>query len=223
MYRITIFLCFCLLSACAQQQAFLTTQGVSQVKIEALTKQLNEQGWRVTQTNLPIPNEFTNATVAANPAQENQADIEQVVSTLELLGFSDPQTYKFAEGKHFYSIDNIGIYLRTGQTNLQPPSWLRSDDCIYGDALLAFNPNGQVTLEHEPTHTESDRLDSYVGVWVLDGSRLKINLSQGEQSYISSNITRRTWRGVSPAQLFTPIEKAKFSPLNCSFIIIEME
>ena len=212
-----------LLIGCAQQHAFISANGVKPSKINALSQQLEAQGWQVTLTQLEIPAEFSDTSIAMNPAQQNQDAIEQLITLLQQLGFNQPQTYKFAEGKHFYSIDNIGLYIRGSQSTATPPNWLRSDNCTGGDTLLALNPGGNVTLEHEVLDTELEQLDSYQGQWQFDGETLVIHIMDHQQHYLRTEITRQTWRGDSPAQLFTPLKEVEFAPLNCSFIIIEME
>ena len=212
-----------LLTGCVQRHAFISANGVEPTKLDALSQQLEAQGWQVTLTQLEIPAEFSDTSIAINPAQQNQDAIEQLITLLQQLGFNQPQTYKFAEGKHFYSIDNIGLYIRGSQPAVMPPNWLRSDNCKEGDTLLALSPGGNVTLEHEALDTELEQLDSYQGQWQFDGERLTITLLGQEQHYSRSDITRTTWRGDSPAQLFTPLKEVEFTPLNCHFIIIEAE
>ena len=212
-----------LLIGCAQQHAFISANGVKPAKLNALSQQLEAQGWQVTLTQLEIPAEFSDTSIAMNPAQQNQDAIEQLITLLQQLGFNQPQTYKFAEGKHFYSIDNIGLYIRGSHSTATPPSWLRSDNCTAGDTLLALNPGGNVTLEHEVLDTELEQLDSYQGQWLFDGETLTIHIMEHQQDYIRKEVMRKTWRGDSPAQLFTPLKEVEFAPLNCSFIIIEME
>lgn len=224
MYRwTTTFLCLLLLSACAQRQVFLTTQGVEPQKLSNLEQQLQTLGWQVTKTKISIPAGFAATTIALNPAQQQQEHVDQVIGLLAQLGFSKPETYKFAEGSHFYSIDSMGLYIRGSHAAPQPPNWLRSDDCATGDTLLSFGIDGNVTLEHEPLNTELEQLNKYHGKWTFDDVNLNVTLTEGEQHFIRSDIMRKTWRGMHPAQLFTPQKEVDFLPLNCSFIIIEME
>lgn len=212
-----------LLIGCAQQHAFISANGVKPAKLNALGQQLEAQGWQVTLTQLEIPAEFSDTSITMTPAQQNQDAIELLITQLQQLGFNQPQIYKFAEGKHFYSIDNIGLYIRGSQSTAMPPSWLRSDNCTAGDTLLALSSGGNVTLEHEALDTELEQLDSYKGQWLFDGETLTIHIMEHQQDYIRKEIMRKTWRGNSPAQLFTPQRISQFTPLNCSFIIIEME
>ena len=85
-----------LLIGCAQQHAFISTNGVKPAKLNALSQQLEAQGWQVTLTQLEIPAELSDTSIAMNPAQQNQDAIEQLITLLQQLGFNQPHTYKFA-------------------------------------------------------------------------------------------------------------------------------
>ncbi|MEZ9820530.1 hypothetical protein AB4238_07885 [Shewanella sp. 10N.286.45.A1] len=74
-----------LLIGCAQQHAFISANGVRPAKLNALSQQLEAQGWQVTLTQLEIPAEFSDTSIAMNPAQQNQDAIEQLITLLYQL------------------------------------------------------------------------------------------------------------------------------------------
>lgn len=222
-FSLLILQCFWLLNGCAQQHAFISSNGIESAKLDALSQQLEAQGWKVTLTQLEIPREFPDTSIAINPAQQNQYAIEQLIALMQELRFGEPHIFKFAEGKHFYSINNIGLYIRGSQPVSMPPSWLRSDNCEEGDALLSLKSAGSVTLEYDPFDADLEQLNSYQGRWQFDGETLNVHIMEHQQDYIRKEIMRKTWRGYSPAQLFTPLKEVEFAPLNCHFIIIEAE
>lgn len=214
-----------LISACQQRQAILITQGVEQVKIQAIETALIQFGWQVSQSPIAIPVEFPNAVIATNPAFRDTQAIAEIENTLKGQGFTEPAIYKFAEGKHFFSTNNVGIYLRDNTQALHslPPSFIRTEHCSAGDATLNLTPQGQVVLEYEKPTNNNFELEQHIGTWFFDGEQLKVQLKHTQQAFQLTHEQRETWRGPSPAEIYTPIQNSDFKVLNCTFLLIYLE
>lgn len=214
-----------ILSACQQRQAILITQGVEPVKVKAIETALIQSGWQVSQSTIAIPAEFPNATIATNPAYRDTQAITEIENILKGQGFAEPTEYKFAEGKHFFSMNNIGIYLRNSEQALQPlpPSFIRTDQCAAGDATLNLEPQGQAVLEYEKPTNDNFELEQHTGTWAFDGVQLKIQLNHAQQAFQLTHEQRETWRGPSPADIYTPTQNSDFKVLNCTFLLIYLE
>lgn len=214
-----------ILSACQQRQAILITQGVEPVKIKAIETALIQSGWQVSQSPIAIPTEFPDTVIATNPAFRDTQAIADIENILKGQGFTKPATYKFAEGKHFFSMDNVGIYLRNSEQTSRPlpPSFIRTDHCAAGDATLNLTPQGQAVLEYEKPVNGNFELEQHTGTWDFDGVQLKVHLNHTQQEFLLTHEQRNTWRGPSPADIYTPIQDSNFKVLNCTFLLIYLE
>lgn len=214
-----------ILSACQQRQAILITQGVEPVKVKAIETALIHSGWQVDQSTIAIPAEFPNAAIATNPAYRDTQAITEIENILKGQGFTELTEYKFAEGKHFFSMNNIGIYLRNSEQVSQPlpPSFIRTDHCASGDATLNLTPQGQAVLEYERPINDNFELEQHKGTWDFDGEQLKVQLNHTQQAFLLTHEQRPIWRGLSPADIYTPTQDSDFKVLNCTFLLIYLE
>ncbi|MGR3969720.1 hypothetical protein [Shewanella sp. 1180_01] len=214
-----------ILSACQQRQAILITQGIEPVKVKAIETALIQSGWQVNQSTIAIPAEFPNTAITTNPAYRDSQAITEIEDLLKGQGFAEPTEYKFAEGKHFFSINNIGIYLRNSEQVLQPlpPDFIRTDHCTAGDATLNLSPQGQAVLEYERPINDNFELEQHTGTWQFDGAQLSVTLNRAQQVFKLTHEQRPIWRGLSPADIYTPIQDSNFKVLNCTFLLIYLE
>ncbi len=214
-----------LLSGCQQRQAILIVQGVEPIKVKTIETALIQSGWRVSQSPIAIPAEFPDAVLATNPAYRDTQAISDIKNILKGQGFTEPTEYKFAEGKHFFSMNNIGIYLRNSEQALQPlqPDFIRTDHCAAGDATLNLSPQGQAVLEYERPINDNFELEQHTGTWQFDGAQLSVTLNRAQQVFKLTHEQRPIWRGLSPADIYTPIQDSNFKVLNCTFLLIYLE
>ena len=214
-----------ILSACQQRQAILITQGIEPVKVKAIETALIQSGWQVSKSTIAIPTEFPNTAIATNPAYRDSQAITEIEDLLKGQGFAEPTEYKFAEGKHFFSMNNIGIYLRNSEQALQPlpPDFIRTDHCTAGDATLNLSPQGQAVLEYERPINDNFELEQHTGTWQFDGAQLSVTLNRAQQVFKLTHEQRPIWRGLSPADIYTPIQDSNFKVLNCTFLLIYLE
>lgn len=214
-----------LLSGCQQRQAILIVQGVEPIKVKAIETALMQSGWQVNQSPIAIPAEFPDAVLATNPAYRDTQAISDIKNILKGQGFTEPTEYKFAEGKHFFSTNNVGIYLRNSEqtSSALPPSFIRTDRCAAGDATLNLTPQGKAVLEYEKPTNDNFELEQHTGTWTFDGIKLQVQFNHAQQTFLLTHEQRDTWRGPSPADIYTPSLDADVKVLNCTFVIIYLE
>nr|WP_211164697.1 hypothetical protein [Shewanella sp. DNRA4] len=213
------------MSGCQQRQAILIVQGVEPIKVKAIETALIQSGWRVSQSPIAIPAEFPDAVLATNPAYRDTQAISDIKNILKGQGFTEPTEYKFAEGKHFFSMNNIGIDLRNSEQALQPlqPDFIRTDHCAAGDATLNLSPQGQAVLEYERPINDNFELEQHTGTWQFDGAQLSVTLNRAQQVFKLTHEQRPIWCGLSPADIYTPIQDSNFKVLNCTLLLIYLE
>ncbi|MCJ8321476.1 MAG: hypothetical protein MJK12_17710 [Colwellia sp.] len=214
-----------LLTACSTQ-VHLITEGYSTNKVNLLKQQLIEKGYRVKVLNITIPVEFPNSVIAINPSYQNFSAINELSLLLESLAFSTAVERRFGQGHHFYTANNIGLYLRNPEVNSanSMPPYLRTQYCKKGDANLEFRKNGEFTLETESYVNDDYVLDTLPGKWWLANRVLTLTLDNGTTAkFIKDQQQVETYQGMKPADVFLPSkENAELKQLSCKFIIIYM-
>jgi len=215
-----------ILSACSTQ-VHLVTEGYPKKKVDSLKQQLIEKGYQVNIQNIAIPAEFPNSVIAINPSYQNFAAINELTLLLDSLAFATTVERRFGQGRHFYSVNNIGLYLRN--PNIDPadamPPYLRTQYCNKGDANLEFKKNGEFTLETEHYVNDDYVLDYKSGKWWLTNRVLTLKLDNGTTAkFIKDQQQVETYQGMQPADVFLPKKQnAELKQLSCKFIIIYMD
>lgn len=215
-----------ILSACSTQ-VHLITEGYSAEKVNALQQQLIEKGYQVKLQNIAIPAEFPNSVIAINPSYQSFTTINELSTLLESLSFAPAVERRFGEGRHFYTKKNIGMYLRSPNTNPADsmPPYLRTQYCKKGDANLEFNKNGEFTLETELYVNDDYALEYNKGKWCFTNRVLTLTLDNGViAKFIKTQQQVETHQGMKTADVFIPKkENAGLKELSCKFLIIYME
>ena len=226
MSKIFFIVLLLILSACSTK-VHLITEGYSDEKVNSLQQQLIEKGYQVNVQNIAIPAEFPNSVIAINPSYQNFATINELSTLLDLLSFAPAVERRFGQGRHFYTSNNIGMYLRSPNINPDDsmPPYLRTQYCKKGDANLEFNTNGEFTLETEQYVNDDYALEYNKGKWWLTNRVLTLTLNNGESArFIKTQQQVETHQGMKTADVFIPKkENAELKELSCKFLIIYME
>lgn len=224
-FKLGIFGILSLLSACSQTYVHVINQGFSDEKLVSITKQLNNLDLVVIRENITIPSEFPAATIATHPNFSNLELFHQIESIVVDQGISKLQHLTFAQGRHFYNEQHIGLYLRNEDDKSHVmPAYLRTQYCKFADATIMFKNNGRFVLEFEKGKYE-DGLAVVQGSYIFDGRRLSITTdNEQSQFFLLHQEMKQTHLGQRQADVFKPsTENKNLQPLNCEFLIIYME
>lgn len=226
MSKIIFIILIALISACSTH-IHLVTEGYSQQKVTHLRQSLVESGYQVTAQNIVIPEEFPNSVIAVNPSYRSFKTIEDLRLLLGQLGFSPAVERRFGQGHHFYTKDNIGLYLRNPDvvTEGKMPPYLRTQYCNKGDANLEFKSSGEFILETERYDNDDYLLEYSKGKWQLVNRILTLQLDNGKVAIFTKDQQQvETHQGLKPADVFIPKrENAAMKQLSCKFLIIYMD
>ncbi len=213
------------LLGCSQTQLHIVNQGYSNEYINALTGKLSKLDVAIVESHVAIPETFSNSTIATNPNFMNIKLLESIEAILQLSDIDSPAHLTFAQGKHFYSSNHIGLYLRN-KNNIKPmmPAYLRTQYCEFAEATMMFLNDGSFAVEFE-TSAYDEKLAVIKGNYSFDNKYLQLVTEHGaSQSYILSREMKQTQFGERPADVFKPEHTVSvLKALNCEFLIIYME
>lgn len=227
---VSIFLSWAMLAGCQQLNIHITQQGYSEQKLEQLvvaTQKLKPNAV-ITITDLSVPADFPDSTIVLNPGAERQLFTDELGQQLTSLGFAFPQIFRFGEGRHFYSSNHIGIYVRNPDMpdRYQVPSYLGTERCQGVDGTMRLAKNGDVEIEYEITGGGNDEIYSLSGTWHYADSELALMFNDTVFSsiYTRERLVIDTYLGERPADIFTPTSTSNpISALNCVFLITYMD
>jgi len=212
-----------IICGCSTKTIHLYNQGYSEDEISHLKDSLVQQGYTVERPDVRVPNEFPNVVIALNPAFSDQDFYRYINQQLIDKGFGTATEFRFAQGQHFYSKNDVGIYLKNPNQLEQPmPPYLRTQYCkTSSGATILFNDNNKFVLEYENNHYD-EVLIKLNGEYSFDGTMLTLfPADMAKHAYRLHKEVRETPYGDRPADVFKPI--ANNSPLgefNCEFLII---
>ncbi len=195
-----------LIGCSAQPAVHIFSLGVKAEDVEALSSQLKEAGFDARPNSLPVPTSLIEHTIVLPAIVQDFATIELIESTLESAGYPDPRLIVESESNHYYSTDNIGVYLinpdfegtaadliaapyALGDEESNPLSYNYFSECPEGSEAqseLNLFPSGVAILEefvwNETTNTEESMIHD--GEWVADASTVEISLfGEGQLLY----------------------------------------
>ncbi|MFY8352225.1 hypothetical protein AAEU29_16915 [Pseudoalteromonas sp. SSM20] len=224
-----VLLSFLLLTACVNTQLHLVTKGYSKSEVATLKTSLSEhlenQKIDVVLSEIVIPANFPNATLALNPTYNQPEIIARLDNWLVANGHKTSQEFRFSEGNHYYSKAHLGLYLRKPGTERQVdlPPYLRTQYCDVADGTLALNKDGQAVLEYELIGDGGDKIDTLSGQWFFADNHLTVDFKNLRQTFKLAKEEKQTHLGPRPADVYNPTKQlAQKHILNCEFLIIYM-
>ena len=202
MLKFTTFLSVLLLAGCASQtQVHIFSLGIEDSEIVYLSSLLTEEGFDVQPNALPVPDRIFRHTVIFPAIVQDFAMVEMVESAMERAGYPNAQLILETEANHYYSTDNIGVYLvnsdfegtaaslienpyALGGTDATPLTYNYFSECPDGSEAqseLNLYPSGVVLLEEFVWDDEDNREVSVVhdGEWKSDSSSVEIHIFDG--------------------------------------------
>ena len=215
------------LVTCQSPKVYLINQGYSNEQVLVIQQALIDKGLNVVEANVVIPQEFSDTAVATNIGFSDQKLINQVQIVLSDFGLSPMSHYRFKQGNHYYSDNNIGLYLKNpNRLNKEDiPPYLTTQNCETADATLQLSKSGKFVLEYENRPYTDDKLHKVFGFWRYVSGKLTLT---GElidaQTYQQSDEIMQTHLGLRPGEIFTPKTNSNsFPALNCEFSIVYMD
>lgn len=201
----------------------LVHQGVPQTKIDKLTSSLMQQGYRVELSDILIPQNFANTAISINPGTRDFQGIADIKRSLTDLAFLPATEYRFAQGRHFYNTQHVGIYLKSSNQKPTMPLFIATDACPNIQATLMF-PTGASHFILEFDTDENDQLIKVEGEWRLSADILSLQTSTGlMQEFHYSRQKKATPFGIREADVYTPrLPDNQLAAFNCEFSIIYM-
>ena len=213
------------ISGCSKTYIHVAHQGYSNEEITELKDKLAKLPVTVVVSNILVPKNFSGSTIATNPNFTDSELLHRIQELLILSGFEQAKHLSFGQGKHFYSENNIGLYLQSFD-NIKPkmPMYLRTQYCKYADATIMFSTNNTFVLEFEKDQFE-DGFEFINGQYKFDGKTLQLLSNNGiAQSFVHHKEIKQTHIGDRPADVYKPkSNKSELLPLNCEFLIIYMD
>jgi hypothetical protein len=215
------------LSGCQSPKIYIINQGYSQKQVSSFKKEFKLHGLTVYESQVNIPQEFSDVSFATNIGFSDQKLINQVQSILNKFGLTNADHYRFKQGNHYYSDNNIGVYLKNPNRldKEDIPPYLTTQNCITADATLQLSKSGEFVLEYENRPYTDDVLYKRSGVWRYVDSKLTLTGESIEsQTYLQSHETMQTHLGLRPGEVFKPqINTNSLPALNCEFSIVYMD
>jgi len=225
--KVLLIILLLVLSGCQSPKIYIINQGYSENQISSFKQAFKEQGLAVYESQVNIPKEFSDVALATNIGFSDQKLINKVQSILNKSGLTQAEHYRFKQGNHYYSDNNIGIYLnnpnRLNKEDLPP--YLTTQNCDFADATLQFIKSGEFVLEYENRPYTDDKLHKTSGFWRYKNNKLTLTGKSIEsQAYQQSNETMQTHLGLRPGEVFKPqINTNSLPALNCEFSIVYMD
>lgn len=208
-----------LLAGCTSQpKIHIFSLAVEESDISELSNLLDEAGFDARRTDLPVPPSVMRHTVIFPAIVQDFSTVELIETVLETAGFSQPRLVLESEANHYYSTDNIGVYLVNPDFEGSAASLL-ADPYALGDQdsnSLSFNyfsecpdgseaqselnlyPSGVAILEEfvwdEETNREVNILHD--GEWESDSATVAVSIfGEGELHFLIKEHTGSDWYG----------------------------
>ncbi|WP_211183626.1 hypothetical protein [Pseudoalteromonas arctica] len=102
------------LTACQHPTVYVYTKGLTALQKQKLAEQLQQQTLPFQFTELPVPKEFSAATLLTSEDKILTSETEQLANIMQAMGYQ-PQLNYVSVANHYYSDGNIGFYLRGEQ------------------------------------------------------------------------------------------------------------
>lgn len=219
MLRLPIYLFLAILAGCASQpRVHIFSLGVDASEVARLTQLLEEAGFDARPNTLPVPPNVVRHTVIFPALVQDFAMVELVESTMTTAGYDRPRLVLESESNHYYSTDNIGVYLvnpdfeGTAASLVADPYLLGGDeanslsynyfsecpDDSEAQSELNLYPSGVAILEEfvwdDKSNTEVNVLHD--GEWSADSNTVQVSIfEEGELLYSIKEHTGSDWYG----------------------------
>ncbi|GAB5540229.1 MAG: hypothetical protein Salg2KO_23320 [Salibacteraceae bacterium] len=196
-----------LIGCSSQPSVHIFSLGIEEKDVESLSTRLEEAGFNAKPNSLPVPPSLYKHTVIFPAIVQDFATIELIESTMASAGYPDPRLVLESELNHYYSTDNIGVYLvnpdfegtaadlvsdpyALGDEESNPLSYNYFSECpdnSEAQSELNLFPSGVAILEEfvwdETTNTEESVIHD--GEWVSDSSTVEVSIFGKGQLFYS--------------------------------------
>jgi hypothetical protein len=219
---VTVLLCLSLV-ACSTNKVHLYTRYLSVDEVDKISQSLTELDFDVITNTHPFPDDIYQSTLLYSPFLEGEGRIDQLVQTLDDLGWVIPSVQPLFSGNHSYTKNSAGLLLL-------PEGGLQPDKVAVQDLFNVYKANNcdeQVTLNLKSDNSyqliyanqDADRQNHLNGSWRITHYPYIELVSSGQEwrFYLTIDKSTTTDR-VSQIELIelNVVEKHHVFP-NCNF------
>lgn len=173
------------LTACSSTQVHLFAQGVESGELSRVQSALEAEGFATERNSLKVPEVLSGPTLLYSPAHEDLQEVEELGDLLMSLGY-DVSLEPVARGNHFYTGENIGLYLAPLQANQAGRATLSgmefNGDCPSEDAYLTFESAHRFTAEFIgwDDSAQEEIVKRVSGTWYRNGESVHLQWEGNE-------------------------------------------
>ena len=175
-----------------RHEVHIFNQGYSSAKVSQVTAALDDAGFKTKPNHLAVPDQITRTSIIYPPIVQDFTGIDSVKDALSGIGFSQIELIHETQGEHYYSSENIGLYLvKPGYVpqsdfedkvdSKQNLSRIYYSNCGDLEAQLNLYPAGAAMLELYDWNERTDREITIVvdGEWNAAETELVFGLFDG--------------------------------------------
>lgn len=233
---ILLFVTVSVISACAgvrtdrATEVHFFTQGMEDAEVTRVSKALSELGYQIELNSLSVPATVEGPTVVHSPLFINRSRVQELIDRLVKLGYTQINVQLTKKSNHFYTGNNIGLYLKAYSdivTNESGDNLLQrvyAGQCPNADGELTFGKGGKFSVELYVWDEKSDAETKILidGKWRRDGEMIFLSLNHGIEKFKISHFRNSNQYGVTEGILLknqTNGEKL----YNCDFVFRTIE
>ncbi|MCW8194612.1 hypothetical protein F6455_07415 [Proteobacteria bacterium 005FR1] len=213
------------LTACSSTRVHLFTQGVEPDELIRVQSALEDEGFATELNSLRIPDVLSGPTLLYSPSHDALQEVEALGNLLMSLGY-DVSLEAVARGNHFYTGENIGLYLAPLQTNQPGRATLSgmefNGDCPSEDAYLTFESAHRFSAEFISWDDSAakETVKRLSGTWYRSGDSVHLQWEGNavELSFIPLH-AEREYGDVTGYRLLNPSDRLS----DCDFVFREVK
>jgi len=173
-FILIVSLCFTLL-ACSTTTVHLYSRYLSKDEISAVKSKLTDLGFKVEINTLAFPDEVKQSSLIYSPFIENEQRLSTVVDSVSALGWQLSNTQMLKEGNHWYTKNNVGLFLvpegARARDNIAISDLVneyKTRNCTTS-AAIRLNNNGsyKISFSQSLSNSRVNRTDFNRGHWKI--------------------------------------------------------
>lgn len=160
-----------MLAGCSATEVHLYTRYLSEADIDKVTTTLEQANYKVTTNTHAFPDTVNQSTILYSPFIKDETHLQGLIGSLSDNGWVIPNVEMLKSGNHWYSKDNVGLFLlpdgvkpKDKVTTRDLASKYQSRNC---DTLVALELNEDNTYELSYTNKAVTHSDHLKGSWKM--------------------------------------------------------
>jgi len=180
-------ICFSFLSCTSRQVVHVFNQGYTPEEIGKVVHVIDGLGFDARLNHLEIPNQLSRTSIIYPPIVQRLSTIDTMRDSLSEIGFNDIELIYETQGEHYYSTENIGLYL-LNPNYVRPVENDRSEESYPGPRLSRIYYSDCDSIEAELSLLPQGTAILEIYVWNERIDREQTQLIDGEWSITDNNI-----------------------------------